>query len=339
MKKALVCGAGGFIGGHMVKRLLDEGYKVVAVDIKPLTEWYQIHLGALSQGSFDLRDASKVSYMFKTAEFDEVYQLAADMGGAGYIFTGEHDADVMHNSASINLNIAHAVSNNSPKSKVFYSSSACVYPAHNQVDPESPNCEESSAYPAAPDSEYGWEKLFSERMWRSFARNYGIEVRIARFHNIFGPYGTWDGGKEKAPAAMCRKALQATSQTMSPTMMDEARIPRKKGKLEVWGPGTQTRSFLYIDECIEAVRRLMESDVTEVINIGSDEMISINNLARMALELASNYDVEIVNVDGPVGVMGRCSDNFLIEDLLDWKPDRKLRQGMKKTLEWIKTQM
>jgi GDP-D-mannose 3',5'-epimerase len=322
MKKALVCGAGGFIGGHMVKRLLAEGYKVLGVDLKSTSEWYQVHGPAMNQGFFDLRDANQVNQLFEAGNFDEVYQFAADMGGAGYIFTGEHDADVMHNSASINLNIAHAIATRSPKTKAFYSSSACIYPAHNQVDPENPNCEESSAYPAAPDSEYGWEKLFSERMWRSFARNYGIDVRIARFHNIFGPYGTWDGGKEKAPAAMCRKALQAVN------------------TLEVWGPGNQTRSFLYIDECIEAVRRLMESEVIDVINIGSDEMISINNLATMALELAGkNNVVDLVNIEGPVGVMGRSSDNEFIEEKLGWRPSEPLVDGMRKTLLWIEQEM
>jgi len=322
MKKALVCGAGGFIGGHMVKRLLDEGYEVVAVDVKPLEEWYQV-FKCINEPRFDLRKAEKVNYIIDLYAFDEVYQFAADMGGAGYIFTGEHDADVMHNSATINLNVAHAVAKFSPKTKCFYSSSACIYPAHNQTDPDNPNCEESSAYPANPDSEYGWEKLFSERMWRSFARNYGIQVRIARFHNIFGPYGTWTGGKEKAPAAMCRKALETTP----------------GAKMQVWGPGTQTRSFMYIDECLEAVRRLMESDVEDVINIGSDEMISINNLARMALDLASRQQTEIVNVDGPVGVMGRCSDNDMIEEKLGWRPTMKLRDGMKITLDWIKGEM
>lgn len=301
----------------MVRRLLDEGYKVLALDIKHRQDWYQVHEDAMNEGVFDLRDADKVNDVFRKAGVDEVYQFAADMGGAGYIFTGEHDADVMHNSATINLNVAHAVAAFSPKTKVFYSSSACIYPAHNQTDPNNPNCEESSAYPANPDSEYGWEKLFSERMWRSFARNYGLEVRIARFHNIFGPYGTWDGGKEKAPAAMCRKALQAGD-----------------GRLEVWGPGTQTRSFLYIDECVEAVRRLMESDVIDVINIGSDEMISINDLARMALDII-DADAEIVNIDGPVGVMGRCSDNELIEEKLGWRPSEPLLEGMKKTMRWI----
>lgn len=322
MKKALVCGAGGFIGGHMVKRLLDEGYKVLGVDVKPQQDWYQVHDEAMNQGLFDLRDTDKVNEMFKVTNFDEVYQFAADMGGAGYIFTGEHDADVMHNSATINLNIAHAVAKLSPKAKVFYSSSACIYPAHNQVDPDNPNCEESSAYPAAPDSEYGWEKLFSERMWRSFARNYGIDVRIARFHNIFGPFGTWDGGKEKAPAAMCRKALQAVD------------------TLEVWGPGNQTRSFLYIDECLEAVRRLMESEVTDVINIGSDEMISINDLAIMALKLVGKGNaVDLVNIEGPVGVMGRSSDNEMIEDKLGWRPSQPLVEGMKKTIQWIEVEI
>ena len=306
----------------MVRRLLDEGYKVLALDIKHRQDWYQVHEDAMNEGVFDLRDADKVNDVFRKAGVDEVYQFAADMGGAGYIFTGEHDADVMHNSATINLNVAHAVAAFSPKTKVFYSSSACIYPAHNQTDPNKPNCEESSAYPANPDSEYGWEKLFSERMWRSFARNYGLEVRIARFHNIFGPYGTWDGGKEKAPAAMCRKALQAGD-----------------GRLEVWGPGTQTRSFLYIDECVEAVRRLMESDVIDVINIGSDEMISINDLARMALDLAGKENVELVNIEGPVGVMGRCSDNNLIEEKLGWRPSEPLVEGMKKTLDWIAEQM
>jgi len=322
MKKALVCGAGGFIGGHMVKRLLDEGYEVVAVDVKPLEEWYQV-FKCINEPRFDLRKAEKVNHIIDLYAFDEVYQFAADMGGAGYIFTGEHDADVMHNSATINLNVAHAVAKFSPKTKCFYSSSACIYPAHNQTDPDNPNCEESSAYPANPDSEYGWEKLFSERMWRSFARNYGIQVRIARFHNIFGPYGTWTGGKEKAPAAMCRKALETTP----------------GAKMQVWGPGTQTRSFMYIDECIEAVRRLMESTVEDVINIGSDEMISINNLARMALDLASRQHTEIINIDGPVGVMGRCSDNNLIEEKLGWRPTMKLRDGMKITMDWIKGEM
>jgi len=338
MKKAIVCGAGGFIGGHMVKRLLDEDYLVVAVDIKSLAGskvpfgdskpvgWEQVHSKAINLSSYDLRNPALVKKILATYEADELYQFAADMGGAGYLFTGEHDADVMHNSATINLNIAHAIANYSKHTKVFYSSSACIYPTHNQEDPESPNCEESSAYPANPDSEYGWEKLFSERLWRSFARNYNLSVRIARFHNIFGPLGTWQGGKEKAPAAMCRKVA----------MVEDT--PEEGMVIDVWGPGNQTRSFLYIDECIEAVRRLMESDVTEVINIGSDEMISINGLAQMAADI-SGKDIKIRNIDGPVGVNGRNSDNELIEKLLDWRPDEALVTGMEKTYYWISQQV
>ena len=340
MKKAIVCGAGGFIGGHMVKRLVGEGYRVAAVDIKPMREWDQVSEKALNQGEFDLRNANSVHSLLFYSKADELYQFAADMGGAGYIFTGEHDADVMHNSAMINLNIAKAITNCGQKIKVFYSSSACIYPKHNQLDPDNPNCEEGSAYPAHPDSEYGWEKLFSERMWRSYARNYGMEVRIGRFHNIFGPNGTWDGGKEKAPAAMCRKVIQAldtSKEEMSGTMMDEARIPHRNPVVEVWGPGNQTRSFLYIDECLEAVRRLMESEVEEVINIGSDEMISINNLAQMAAYI-SGKEITIKNVDGPVGVAGRNSDNYLIKELLSWAPSEPLMDGMKKTYKWIEEQ-
>jgi len=326
MKKAIICGAGGFIGGHMVKRLLDEGYKITAVDIKPWHEWEQIHEGAFNMYGFDLRNAAGVNRILRSSGpssvTDELYQFAADMGGAGYIFTGEHDADVMHNSATINLNVAHAVSKLSPKTKVFYSSSACIYPKHNQEDPENPNCEENSAYPAFPDSEYGWEKLFSERMWRSYARNYGITVRIARFHNIFGPMGTWDGGKEKAPAAMCRKAIQAGVQ----------------GSMEVWGDGQQTRSFLYIDECLEAVRRLMDSEVEEVINIGSEEMIKINDFAKMAIAISGN-EIAINNIPGPEGVRGRNSDNTLIKELLGWAPSQPLREGMEKTYKWIEEQI
>ena len=315
-KKALVCGAGGFIGGHLVNRLIAEGYEVIAVDIKPEEEWYQVNEKATSCPETDLRVKSKVSLLIVEQGIDEIYQLAADMGGAGYIFTGEHDADVMHNSAQINLNIADIVAKYSPRTKIFYSSSACIYPSHNQEDPDNPNCEESSAYPANPDSEYGWEKLFSERLYKSYARNYGLQVRVARFHNIFGPYGTWDGGKEKAPAAMCRKALQSYE------------------VMEVWGPGTQTRSFLYIDDCVDAIRTFMDSDSEAIINIGSEEMISINGLAQMAIEI-SGRELLIQNIDGPVGVMGRCSDNTLIEKEIGWKPKYSLKQGMKKTMEWI----
>ena len=338
MKKAIVCGAGGFIGGHMVKRLLDEDYFVIAVDIKPITNenksfggvasigWEQVHDKATNLSSHDLRDAATIKKILAVYEVDELYQFAADMGGAGYLFTGEHDADVMHNSATINLTVTHAIANYSKKTKVFYSSSACIYPTHNQEDPENPNCEESSAYPANPDSEYGWEKLFSERLWRSFARNYKLSVRIARFHNIFGPLGTWAGGKEKAPAAMCRKVAECEWDT------------NEEYSIDVWGPGTQTRSFLYIDECLEAVRRLMESDVEEVINIGSDEMVTINELANLTAEI-SKKEIHINNITGPVGVNGRNSDNNLIKSLLDWAPSMPLREGLEKTYNWIAEQV
>ena len=328
-KRALICGGGGFIGGHMAARLIREDYLVVSVDIKPLDEWYQNNPNSFNMPNLDLRDSVVVHDLLLVGYFDEVYQFAADMGGAGYIFTGEHDADVMHNSAMINLNIAKSCiqaeskwsgANLSKKLKIFYSSSACIYPEENQTDPENPNCEESSAYPANPDSEYGWEKLFSERLWKAYARNYGLDVRIARFHNIFGPQGTWDGGKEKAPAAMCRKAIEA------------------KGTMEVWGDGQQTRSFLYIDECLEAVCRLMESEVEEVINIGSDEMIKINDLAKMAIDISGN-EILINNIPGPEGVRGRNSDNTLIKELLDWAPSQPLRIGMEKTYKWIKEQI
>jgi len=327
MKRAIVCGAGGFIGGHMVKQLKSEGYYVIGVDVKYHEYWTTCWPGYADEFLVrDLRDSNFCNDLMYRYQPDEVYQFAADMGGAGYIFTGEHDADVMHNSATINLNVAHAIAQFAPKCRVFYSSSACIYPAHNQEDPNNPNCKEDSAYPAAPDSEYGWEKLFSERMWRSFARNYNLEVRIARFHNIFGPEGTWDGGKEKAPAAMCRKVAECEWDAQEAYSID------------VWGPGTQTRSFLYIDECIEAVRRLMQSDVEEVINIGSDEMITINGLAEMAADI-SGKEVHIINVDGPVGVNGRNSDNELIDSLLGWKPSMSLREGMELTYAWISGQV
>jgi nucleoside-diphosphate-sugar epimerase len=253
--------------------------------------------------------------------FDEVYQLAADMGGAGYIFTGEHDADVMHNSASINLNAAHYGQKAGIK-KIFYSSSACMYPAYNQEDPSNPKCSEDSAYPAAPDSEYGWEKLFSERLYLSFHRNYKLEVRIARFHNIFGPEGTWRGGKEKAPAAICRKVAEAPD----------------GGEIEIWGDGMQTRSFLYIDECLEGVRRLMQSEFTGPVNIGSEEMVTINQLAEMAMDIAGKK-LTIKHVDGPLGVRGRNSDNKLIKEKLDWSPSQPLRAGLEKTYAWITKQL
>ena len=327
MKKALVLGAGGFIGSHMVKRLKLEGYWVRGVDLKK-PEYSKTEADDFVVG--DLRNPNLVSLVI-TDDIDELYQFAADMGGAGYIFTGEHDADVMHNSALINLNVVYESVKKNVK-KIFYSSSACIYPEHNQEDPNNPNCEESSAYPAMPDSEYGWEKLFSERIYKSFQRNYGLDVRIARFHNIFGPEGTWTGGKEKAPAAMCRKAI----------------MTEDGDKIEVWGNGKQTRSFLYIDECIEAVRRLMESDFTEPVNIGSEEMISINNFAQMAINI-SNKNIQINNLDGqefedkyghptPLGVKGRNSDNRLFKEKIGWETKKSLEDGMKKTYQWIKKQ-
>ena len=328
MKKAVVLGAGGFIGSHMVKRLKKEGFQVTGVDLKK-PEYSKTYADFFVVG--DLRDPELVAKVIGP-EVDELYQFAADMGGAGFVFTGEHDADVMHNSALVNLNVAHECVKKKVK-KVFYSSSACIYPEHNQLDPNNPNCVEESAYPADPDSEYGWEKLFSERMYLAFKKNYGLDVSIARYHNIFGPEGTWDGGKEKAPAAMCRKVIQADN----------------NGSIEVWGPGNQTRSFLYIDECIEATIRLTRSDFCGPVNIGSEEMISINDLAKMAIDI-SNKDVNIDNLDGqeffnkyghkcPLGVNGRNSDNNLYKEKLNWVVSRPLREGIEKTYEWIKQQI
>ena len=328
MKKAVVLGAGGFIGSHMVKRLKKEGFHVVGVDLKK-PEFTDTHADLFVVG--DLRDPKVVEKVIGQ-DVDELYQFAADMGGAGFVFTGEHDADIMHNSALINLNVTHESVMKKVK-RVFYSSSACMYPEHNQLDPDNPNCVEDSAYPADPDSEYGWEKLFSERLFLSFYRNYGLDVRIARYHNIFGPEGTWDGGREKAPAAMCRKAALA-----------------KEGEsIEVWGPGNQTRSFLYIDECIEATIRFMRQDRFEgPVNIGSEEMISINDFAKMAIEV-SGKKLDIYNIDGqdfidkyghkcPIGVNGRNSDNTLYGEKIGWKVSQPLIEGMKKTYEWINKQ-
>ncbi len=316
-KFALVCGAGGFIGSHLVKKLKSEGFWVRGVDLKR-PEFSPTAADDFVVG--DLRDQTLCKSILDRP-FDEVYQLAADMGGAGYIFTGEHDADVMHNSAQINLNIAHYGQIAGIK-KIFYSSSACIYPAYNQVDANNPKCSEDSAYPAAPDSEYGWEKLFSERMYLSFQRNYGLNVRIARFHNIFGPEGTWTGGKEKAPAAMCRKVAEAPA----------------GGSIEIWGDGEQTRSFLFIDECLEGVRRLMDSDFSGPVNIGSEEMVSINQLAEMVMDIAGKK-LEIKHVDGPLGVRGRNSDNKLIKEKLGWAPSIPLCNGIEKTFAWINEQV
>jgi GDP-D-mannose 3', 5'-epimerase len=316
MKKVLVCGAGGFIGGHLVNRLKAEGCWVRGVDLK------QNEYGNQAADEFIIGDLTDPVVAKKAVEnMEEVYQLAADMGGAGYIFTGDHDANVMHNSVLCNAHVLHAAQAAGVK-KIFYSSSACMYPEYNQLDPNNPKCSEDSAYPAAPDSEYGWEKLFSERLYLSYQRNYGIQVRIARFHNIFGPQGTYKDGKEKAPAAMCRKVATAA----------------EGGEIEVWGTGTQTRSFLYIDECVEGVRRLMESDFTGPVNIGSEEMISINDFAKMAISI-SGKKLSIKNIDGPTGVAGRNSDNKLIFEKLGWKPSLSLRAGMEKTYAWINEQV
>ncbi|MFZ2803660.1 MAG: NAD-dependent epimerase/dehydratase family protein [Patescibacteria group bacterium] len=316
-KTALVCGAGGFIGSHLVKRLKSEGFWVRGVDLKR-PDFSPTKADEFVVG--DLRDAN-LCMSILDRPFDEVYQLAADMGGAGYIFTGEHDADVMHNSATVNLNMAYYGQKAGIK-KIFYSSSACIYPEYNQLDPLNPKCNEESAYPAAPDSEYGWEKLFSERMYMSFRRNYGLDTKIARFHNIFGPEGTWRGGKEKAPAAMCRKVAETPD----------------AGTIEVWGDGEQTRSFLYIDECLDGIRRLMDStDFHGPVNIGSEEMVTINQLAQMTMSIAGKK-LEIKHIDGPLGVRGRKSDNTLISEKLGWKPTQPLKEGLEKTYAWVNYQ-
>tara|TARA_R110000824_G_scaffold61457_8_gene163478 strand:- start:3232 stop:4284 length:1053 start_codon:yes stop_codon:yes gene_type:complete len=344
MKTALVLGAGGFIGNHLVSRLKKEGYWVRGVDLKE-PEYSETEADEFV--CHDLRDYGICERVVRfdgvqgnfygsvpdqyRLPFDEIYQLAADMGGAGFIFTGENDADIMHNSAAINLNILDAVHkfnvdiegeipSDHPKTKIFYSSSACMYPEHNQMDPDNPNCAEDSAYPANPDSEYGWEKLFSERLYLAYNRNHDIPVRIARFHNIFGPLGTWDGGREKAPAAICRKVIQADHE------------------IEIWGTGIQTRSFLYIDECVEGIRRLMESDFIGPVNIGSDEMVTINQLVDYACEIG-NKKLTKMHITGPLGVAGRNSDNILIKEKLGWAPSRPLKEGLIKTYKWINEQV
>ena len=340
-KTALVLGAGGFIGSHMVKRLRAEGYWVRGVDLK-YPEFSLSEANEFVQG--DLRDVSFVREVieFKGEQgnfynsvpyqyirpFDEIYQFAADMGGAGYIFTGDHDADVMNNSATINLNVLCSLKNLNElkevnKTKIFFSSSACIYPERNQLDPDNPDCREESAYPAAPDSEYGWEKLFSERLYFAYHRNYGIPVRVARYHNIFGPEGTWKGGREKSPAAICRKV---------------AELPKEGGTVEVWGDGKQTRSFLYIDECIEATRRFMDSDFIGPVNIGSEERVTINQLVETAAKVASKV-VEKNYINGPLGVRGRNSNNDLIRKELGWDYSMTLEEGIRKTYNWIKEQI
>ena len=351
MKKILILGGGGFIGGHIAKKLFNDGNYVRVVDLKR-HEYFKENEFCSEFITADLRDPKIVESVMRletvgdghiikygyykqpftdNVNFDEVYQLAADMGGAGYIFTGDNDANVMHNSALVNLNVAHYATKFNVK-KVFYSSSACMYPEHNQIDPDNPNCEESSAYPANPDSEYGWEKLFSERLFLAFMRNYNLDVRIARFHNIFGPYGTWIGGKEKAPAAMCRKVAETED----------------GGEIEVWGDGKQTRSFLYVDECVEAVLKLMDSDFVGPVNIGSEEMVTINELAQMAIDI-SGKNIKIKNIEGdefqlkygfkcPVGVRGRNSDNTLYKTKIGWSVSKTLFDGMMNTYDWINKQ-
>ena len=340
-KTALVLGAGGFIGSHMVKRLREEGYWVRGVDLKyPEFSSHQANEFVIG----DLRDPHMVRRCIRYGgergnfyaqivdkflePFDEIYQFAADMGGAGFIFTGENDADIMYNSAQINLNVLEQQrlwneTTGQNKTKIFYSGSACMYPEHNQLDPDNPDCREESAYPANPDSEYGWEKLFSERLYLSYSRNHGIPVRIARYHNIFGPEGTWDGGREKAPAAICRKV---------------AYLPETGGAVEVWGDGLQTRSFLFIDECIEASRRLMDSDFMGPVNIGSEEMVTINELVETAARV-SGKEVTKIHIDGPLGVRGRNSNNDLIREKLGWDYSQTLEEGISITYNWIKEQI
>jgi len=325
-KTALVLGGGGFIGSHMVKRLKSENYYVRAVDL---------HYPEFSDSFaddfilYDLTNPDMFRTLLLTDEsnpFDEIYQYAADMGGAGFIFTGDNDAEIMTNSGLINLNLLKAQANlneelNSKKTKIFYSSSACIYPEHNQLDPNNPDCSEGSAYPANPDSEYGWEKLFSERLFLTYNKNFDMQVRIARFHNIFGPEGTFDGGREKAPAAMCRKVALTSD-----------------GEIEIWGDGKQTRSFLYIDECIEATRRLMSSNFIGPINIGSEEMVSINELVAIVAK-AAKKEITIKHIDGPLGVRGRNSNNDLIRDKLDWDYKLPLHRGIENTYNWIESQI
>ena len=337
-KTALVLGAGGFIGSHMVKRLRSEGYWVRGVDLKR-PEYSDTEANEFIQG--DLRDVDFVARViqFKGEQgnfynhvpyrlvrpFDEIYQFAADMGGAGFVFTGENDADIMHNSVSINLNVLEEQRKWNEitelnKTKIFYSGSACMYPEHNQLDPDNPDCREESAYPADPDSEYGWEKLFSERLYFAYNRNHGIPVRVARYHNIFGPEGTWNGGREKAPAAICRKV---------------AYLPEEGGAIEVWGDGLQTRSFLFIDECIEATRRLMDSDFMGPVNIGSEEMVTINELVETAARVSGKEVRKIHKLDAPLGVRGRNSNNDLIRDKLGWDYSQTLEEGIRITYDWI----
>tara|TARA_B110000027_G_scaffold126998_1_gene145904 strand:+ start:638 stop:1606 length:969 start_codon:yes stop_codon:yes gene_type:complete len=317
IKKAIVLGGGGFIGNQLIKRLKSEGFWVRGVDLK-FPEFNETTADDFLRG--DLRDVHFCERAFDQ-RFDEVYQLAADMGGAGFIFTGENDANIMHNSATINLNVLETCKNRNIKN-IFYSSSACIYPEHNQMDPDNPLCSEDSAYPANPDSDYGWEKLFSERLYLAYAKNFNLNCKIARYHNIFGPLGTWDGGREKAPAALCRKIAKA----------DEG------GSIDIWGDGMQTRSFLFIDECIEGTIRLLRSNFSGPVNIGSEEKVSINQLAEMIMKIAGK-NLTINHIDGPLGVRGRNSDNRLIKEKLNWQPSLPLKNGFDKTYNWISEQI
>jgi nucleoside-diphosphate-sugar epimerase len=317
MKTILVCGAGGFIGYHLVKELKRQGHYVIGADLKypsyDTTQADEFYL-------YDLRNSQLVEKLI-TYNLDEIYQLAADMGGTGYIGTGEHDSDIMHNSAMINLNVIHEACKKGIR-KILYTSSACVYPERNQEDPNNPLCSEDSVYPAEPDTEYGWEKLFSERLYFAHRKNHNIDAKVVRLHNVFGPQGSWNDNKEKAPAALCRKVAECAD----------------AGTIEIWGPGIQTRSFLYIEECLQGLQMIMASDIAQPVNLGSERMISINDLALLIAKIAKKQ-LLIRNVDGPVGVMGRTSHNKLIEELLDWRPDENLEYGLEKTYNWIKGQL